>query len=154
MKYTQKELETRSQILLDGISQNLSYKKIASQLGINRGSLLRDIGNMRRSRDPDLLEARRIGQAKTKVEKQFNSQILDEKFHDMTGMTFHEKSFQNMVNFFKPELMTILRSGDLEAAIRKLPKSTRRTMIHNNILKKRSSTEITEKALNQLGYSL
>jgi len=68
----------------------------------------------------------------------------------MTGMTLHEKSFQNMVHFYKSELMTILRSGDHEAAIRNLPNSTRRTLMHNGILTKRNKPQITQQAQNQL----
>jgi hypothetical protein len=68
----------------------------------------------------------------------------------MTGMTFNEKSFQNMVYFHKHELRNILRSGDREAAIRELPKSTRRTLIHNGILTKRHKPKITQQARDQL----
>lgn len=140
----------RRQALLNGISQNLKYTVIATQLGVRRNEVISDVKAMQRSRDPDLFEALRLGQAKDNQEKQSASKKRDESFYDRTGMTFHEKSFQNMVHFFKHELMTIIRSEDHETAIRKLPKSTRRTMINNGILKKRNSTEITQKALNQL----
>ncbi|MFC1803262.1 hypothetical protein ACFL0D_04760, partial [Thermoproteota archaeon] len=135
---------------LHGISQNLKYTEIAARLGVKRGYLLRDVEVMRQSGDPDLREALRIGQAKGNEEKQSVSKKHEERFYNMTGMTFQEKSFQNMVCFFKSDLMTILRSEDPEVAIRNLPKSTRRTMIHNGILKKRSKTGITQKARNQL----
>ena len=140
----------RRQALLNGIKQNLNYNEIAAQLGIRRGELIADVKAMRRSRDPDFFKAQRVGLAKNSKEKQSVSKKRDENFYDMTGMTFHEKSFQNMVYFYKPELMAILGSEDHEAAIRKLPKSTRRTLIHNGILNKRNSTEITQKARNQL----
>ncbi len=150
MTYEPEEHETRRQALLDGIRQNHSYKKIAAKLGVRRGDLLRDVKAMRRSRDPDLRNAQRIGLAKVDEEKQSDSKRREERFYNMTGMTLHEKSFQNMVYFYKPELMTILRSGDREAAIRDLPKSTRRTLMHNGILTKRNKPEITQQAREQL----
>jgi hypothetical protein len=150
MTNTQEEPETRRQALLDGISQNLNYTDIAAQLGVRRGDLLKDVKAMRRSRDPDLRDAQRNGQAKIDEEKQSASKRREERFYNMTGMTLHEKSFQNMVIFYKPELMTILKSGDREAAIRNLPKSTRRTLMHNGILTKKNRPEITQQARDQL----
>jgi hypothetical protein len=149
MNYTHIRAERR-QVILNGISQNLRYGEIATQLGVRRSVLISDVKAMNRRRDPDLQNAKRLGQAKKSKEKQAVSKRREENFYNRTGMTFHEKSFQNMIYFFKHELMTILRSEDHEAAIRKLPKSTRRTMIHNGILTKRNSTEITQKARDQL----
>ncbi|MBN2334466.1 hypothetical protein JXL21_02825 [Candidatus Bathyarchaeota archaeon] len=150
MTITQGELEVRRQAILDGISQNLNYKEIAAQLGVRRGDLLRDIKAMHRSRDPELLDARRTGKARVDDAKESVSKRREERFSSMTGMTLHEKSFQNMVYFYKPELMAILKSGDREAAIRNLPKSIRRTMMHNDILTKRNKPEITKRARDQL----
>ena len=150
MIYTPREPEIRRQALLDGISLNLNYNEIAAQLGVRRGELLKDVKAMRRSRDPDLRDAQLIGQAKINEEKRSVSKRREERFYNMTGMTLHEKSFQNMVYFYKPELMTILKSGDHEAAIRNLPKSTRRTLMHNDILTKRNNPEITQQARDQL----
>ncbi|MFH2110220.1 MAG: hypothetical protein ABIJ47_03050 [Candidatus Bathyarchaeota archaeon] len=150
MTFTPGEPETRRQALLDGISQNLNYIEIAAQIGVRRGDLLKDVKAMRRSRDPELRDAQRIGQAKVNEEKQSASKRREERFYNMTGMTLHEKSFQNMVYFHKSELMTILKSGDHEAAIRNLPNSTRRTLMHNGILTKRNKPEITQQARDQL----
>jgi IS30 family transposase len=141
--------ETRRETLLDGISRNLSYAEIADQLGVRRGDVLNDVKAMRRSRDPGLRDARRTGQARADEEKQLVSQRLEERFHSMTGMTLHEKSFRNMVHFYRSEIMTVLRSDDREDAIRSLPKSTRRTLMHNGILTKRKP-EITKRARDQL----
>ena len=150
MTHSQGEPETRRQALLDGISQNLKYTEIAAQLGVKRGDLLKDVKTMRRSRDPDLRDAQRNGQAMVDEEKRSTSKRREERFYNMTGMTLHEKSFQNMVYFYKTELMTILKSGDHEAAIRNLSKSTRRTLMHNGILTKRNRPEITQQARDQL----
>lgn len=144
------EHEKRRQALLNGIRQNHSYKEMAAKLGIRRGDLLRDLKAMRRSGDPELRDAQRIGQAKINEEKRLVSGRLEERFLNMTGMTLKEKSFQNMVHFHQHELINILRSGDREAAIRGLPKSTRRTLIHNGILTDRNKPEITQQAREQL----
>lgn len=144
------EHEKRRQALLNGISQNHSYKEMAAKLGVRRGDLIRDLKAMRRNGDPDLRDAQRIGRAKTNEEKRLVSKRQEERFLDMTGITLKEKSFQNMVHFHKHELMNILKSGDREAAIRDLPKSTRRTLIHNGILTDRNKPEITQQAREQL----
>ena len=144
------EHEKRRQALLNGIRQNHSYKETAAKLGVRRGDLLRDLKAMRRNGDPDLLEARRIAQAKINEEKRPTSRRQEERFLDMTGITLKEKSFQNMVHYHKHELINILKSSDREAAIRDLPKSTRRTLIHNGILTDRNKPEITQQAREQL----
>lgn len=144
------ERANRRQTLLNGIKQNLNYNEIATQLGVKRGVITADIKAMWLSRDTDLRDARRISQANVDKERKSISIRRDEKFYDMTGMTFHEQSFQNMVNFYKPELMTILNSGDHETAIRNLSKSTRKTLIKNGILKTRGKTVIVQQARDQL----
>ena len=150
MMHNPEEDEKRRQVLLNGIRQNHSYKEMATKLGIRRGDLLRDLKAMRRNGDTELRDAQRIGQAKINEEKRLVSGRLEERFLNMTGMTLKEKSFQNMVHFHQNELMNILRSGDREAAIRGLPKSTRRTLMHNGILTKRNKPEITQQARDQL----
>jgi len=150
MTYKPDGHEKRRQALLKGIRRNQSYEEIAAELGVRRGTLLRDAKAMRRSRDPDLSEARRIGRARAEETKHSASRRREERFHGMTGMTLKEKSFQNMVYFHKHEIMNILRSGDREAAIRDLPKSTRRTLVHNGILTKRHNPRITQRARDQL----
>ncbi len=57
----------------------------------------------------------------------------EEMFLGMTGMTLQEKTFRNMIDFYKSELMEIMKAADQSAAIRVLPKSDRRTMLHNGI---------------------
>ena len=144
------EHEKRRQALLNGIRHNHSYKEMAAELGISRGDIIRTIKAMRRKRDPELRDAQRVGQSKINKEKRLVSKRLEERFHNMTGMTLKEKSFQNMIHFHKHELMNILKSGDHEATIRELPKSTRRTLIHNGILTDRNKPEITQQARDQL----
>lgn len=141
--------ESRREVLLEGISSNLSYAEIAARLGVRRGEVLNDVKAMRRSGDPGLRDAQRTGEAKAGEEKQLVSQRLEERFHSMTGMTLHEKSFRNMIHFYKAEIMTVLRSDDREDAVRSLPKSTRRTLMHNGILTKRKP-EITKRARDHL----
>jgi len=147
---TPREDEARRQTILDGISQNLNYTEIATRLGVRRGDLLRDLRAMRHNRDQGLRDAQRTAQDRVTAEKQVVSKRREETFHAMTGMTLHEKSFQNMVHYFKSEITAILRSSDPEAAIRRLPQSTRRTLMHNGILTKRNRPKITAQARSQL----
>lgn len=59
----------------------------------------------------------------------------NERFLQMTGMTLEERPFCNMIDFYKYELMEIMKAEDQNAAIRALPKNTRRTLTHNGIVK-------------------
>jgi hypothetical protein len=93
-----------------------------------RGTLRR----MRINGDSELKQA--YVKAQEHVKKQSAASLSDEKFHRMTGMTFKEKTFSNMMSFYRPELMKILRSKDECAEIRDLPKSVRRTLKHNGII--------------------
>lgn len=58
----------------------------------------------------------------------------NDRFLRMTGMTLQEKSFRNMIDFNRHELMKILNSKDQNAAIMKLPKSVRKPLMHNGII--------------------
>jgi hypothetical protein len=142
--------EQRRQAILDGISQNRSYLEIAYQIGIRRRELIRDISAMRRTRDPGLLDAQRKAEDKIDEEKRSASKRRDKIFYEMTGMTLREKTFQNMVSFYKPELVHILNSGDQISAIRELPMSVRKTLTKNHILTKGGNIQISQKARDHL----
>ena len=71
----------------------------------------------------------------------------NERFVGMTGMTLEEKSFRNMIDFHRSQLMRIMNSEDQDAAIRALPKSTRKTMRNNGIVKDWRITTGAEKYL-------
>ena len=140
----------RRKAILDGIVMNYSYNEIAGRIGIRRRVLIRDINAMRRVRDPEFLEAEREAEAKVDAEKDARSQTFDDDFFELTGMTLREKTFQNMVSFYRPELIKVLGSDDQLAAIRKLPGSVRRTLMRNNILVKQGSFRVSKNACEQL----
>jgi hypothetical protein len=142
--------EQRRDAVLDGISQNLNYSELAESLGVRRGDIIGDVKAMRRHSDPDLLEAQRMAQTKVNDEKRPVSAGHEARFIQMTGMSIGEKTFQNMVHFYRAELLSILSSGDSDSAIRELPKSVRRTLKHNEILINRGSPEISQRALDEL----
>ena len=140
----------RRKAILDGIVMNYSYNEIAGRIGIRRRVLIRDINAMRRVRDPEFLEAEREAEAKVDAEKDARSQTFDDDFFELTGMTLREKTFQNMVSFYRPELIKVLGSDDQLAAIRKLPGSVRKTLMRNNILVKQGSFRVSKNACEQL----
>jgi hypothetical protein len=68
----------------------------------------------------------------------------NERFQSMTGITLREKSFRNMIDFNKHELLEILKSEDQHYAIMKLSKSIQKTLKKNGIItKKWQDNEIT-----------
>jgi len=71
----------------------------------------------------------------------------NDRFLLMTGITLEERTFRNMIDFHKTELMKIMNAEDQDAAIRALPKSTRRTMRNNGIVKDWRTTAGAEKYL-------
>ena len=64
---------------------------------------------------------------------QSKTNLRDERFHIMTGKTFQEKNFENMINFYKSELRVIYRSRDERVGISGLSKNVRKTLKHNDI---------------------
>ena len=135
--------------VLEGISQNQNYKEIADKVGVNQIDIFRDVNTMRFNKDPGLVEAQRMGHAKRKKEQVLWSESLEEKFIKMTGKSIQEKSFENMVFHYKPELLIVLESGDFETGIKKLSLNTRRALVKAGLLNK-EHTDITQKALDHL----
>ncbi len=142
--------ENHRQILLNGISQNIGYMELASQLGVSRKEVIREVKTLRRRRDPDLFEAQRAAKVRVDEEKLSTSRKRDERFFRMAGMTIREKSFQNMVQFYKPEIMSILESENQEAAISEIPQRVRKILRKYDILTSRSFPEISQRAQDQL----
>ena len=146
----------RRLIILEGISQDLKYSKISTQLGANRWVIMSDIKFMRRNGDLGLKQAEKaqaqVHEKKALLlarEKKHFKQ--NERFLSMTGITLKEKSFRNMIDFNKHKLLKILRSEDQHAAIMKLSTSIRNTLKKNGIVTKRwQDNEITERAQEYL----
>ena len=111
---------------------------------------------MRRNGDLGLIQAEKdqvlVREKKalliTKEKRHFKQ---NERFLGMTGITLQEKSFRNMIDFNKYELLKILKSEDQHAAIIKLPASIRKTLKKNGIITKRwQDNEITIKTRDYL----
>ena len=137
----------RRPMVLEGISQNQTYKEIAFKLDVNEADIFRDISTMRFNKDPGLFKAQRMRQDIRKKKQELWSKTLEDKFTKMTGMTIQEKSFENMVFHYKPELLIVLNSEDFEAGIKKLPINTRRALVKAGLLNSKH-TEITKEALD------
>jgi len=148
--------EKRRLIILEGISQDLKPSEISAQFGANRWVIMGDIKFMRRNGDLGLKQAEeaqvQVREKKvllfTREKRHFKQ---NERFLGMTGITIQEKSFRNMIDFNKHELLKILKSEDQHAAIIKLPKSIQKTLKKNGVITKRwQDNEITEHAQEYL----
>ena len=128
------EQETRRLDILEGIIGGFANSKIAAKLGVPLWVVKRDLKKMRYNRDPELKQAYSTAQEQVQAEKQLVASLPDERFHRMTGMTFKEKTFDNMMSFYKPELRKILKAENECAAIRDLPNSIRKTLKRNGII--------------------
>ena len=135
MSHFIRERQERRLIILEGISQGLKHSEIATQLGVNRWDILNDLKLMRNNGDPELKESQEA-QEQIRVNKPSVASIGNERFLNMTGLTFQEKSFRNMIDFNKHALMRILNSKNQHAAIMRLPKSIRKTLKNNGIITK------------------
>jgi len=118
----------RRLIILEGISQDLGHSEISALLGATRWVVRSDIKYIQRNDDPGLI-----------LEKEDRAQIREKKalllteetryfkqnqrFQSMTGITLQEKSFRNMIDYNRHDLLIVLRSDDQNAAIFKLSKS-------------------------------
>ena len=151
------ERQERRPIILEGIRQDLKHSEIAIRLGVNRWVIMNDLRYMRYNGDLGLKRAQKA-QDQIRAKKQLaltgekTHAKHNERFLRMTGMTLQEKTFRNMIDFNKHELMKILKSEDQNTAISRLPKSVRRNLLHNGIITKGwHKCEITEQALKFLG---
>jgi len=126
--------EERRLMILRGIDQDLTSLEIAIEMGVNRWIVMKDLRAMKYNRDPELKQAYLDQVARALVNRRSLTNVRDEKFHLMTGMTFQEKNFENMVNFYKPELVKILESENEYIAIMELAKNVQRVLAHNEII--------------------
>jgi len=154
MTYAERGRQKRRLTILRGIGKNLKHSEIAAQLGVNRWTIKNDVRFMRYNRDPGLKQAERTLE-QTRDRKRAEGGLAgakvharqDERFLRMTGMTLQEKTFRNMIAFYRPELMKVLKARDQNTAIRALQKSVRKTLVHNGIIK---NLRITPRALEHL----
>ena len=128
------EQERRRLDILDGINGGFAYSKIAAKLGVPLWVVMKDLKRMRYNSDPELKQAFRKVEEQVQARKQSVASRPEERFHRMTGMTFKEKTFSNMMSFYKHEIRKILRAEDECVAIRDLPRSVRRTLKRNGII--------------------
>ena len=151
--------EERRPIIIKGIRRDLNYSEIAAQAGVNRWVILSDLRFMKHNGDPELKQAQ---MTRDKIRAEKRSHIAREKIHvkqnerfqRMMGMTIQEKTFRNMIDFYKPELLKILRSSDQNTAIMKLSRSVRKTLILNGVITYgRNHREIASDALEYLAIA-
>ncbi len=145
------ERRKRRPIILEGIGRDLKHSEIATQLGVNRWVITNDLRLMRSSGDPELKQAQEAQEQIRVMKQSVSAHARNERFLRMTGMTLQEKSFRNMIDFNRHELMKILNSKDQNAAIMKLPKSVRKPLMRNGIITSGwHSREITSHAREYL----
>ena len=148
--------DKRRLIILEGISQDLGHSEISAQLGADRWVVRSDIKYMQRNEDPGLILAKE-DQAQLREKKALLSTEetrhfkQNQRFQSMTGITLREKSFRNMIDYNRHELINILRSEDQNTEIFKLSKSVQKTLKKHGIITKRwKDNEITERAQEYL----
>ena len=134
MKNSNIERAARRLTILDGINGGITRFKIAEKLGVSHLVVKRDLNVMRRRKDPELKQAYIKGRERVLAKKLAVSNRPGEKFQRMTGMTFKEKTFNNMMSYYGPELRKILKAESEGDAIRDLPASIKKTLKRNGII--------------------
>ncbi len=89
---------------------------------------------MQHEGDLDLRQMYQKREELIKVNRQLLAINHEKRFYGMTGMTLKEKTFQNMINFYKPELKKVMGSKDESKQISKLPRNDRRILKGNKII--------------------
>jgi hypothetical protein len=141
--------------ILEGLNQGLSHERIAEKIGIHPRVLRKDLNIMRYRKDPELKKAQKNAKTKALEEKEKMRDGAGERFIRITGMTFEEKTFHNMMRFYLPEIKKIIRSKRQDIAIRKLPGSVVKTLKKNGIIAfGRKQHHVTKKARNYLQNNL
>ena len=143
--------EARRLVILRGIDQDLTNLEIAEKMGVKIHVVKSDLKGMYYNRDPELKQAYMDKKIRELAAKQSRANVRNARFKHMTGMTFQEKNFENMVNYYRSELTKILRSKDENVAIMALPTSVQRTLTRNGIINGSThSRQISSKARNYL----
>lgn len=143
--------EERRLIILRGIQQDHTNIEIAAEMGVGKWTVLNDLRAMSYSKDPELKQAYEDKETRLHTSKESVTNIRDEKFLKMTGMTFQEKNFRNMINYYKAELQFIYKSKDECTAITGLSTDIRKTLKRNDILTgNRGRIQLTDKARDYL----
>jgi hypothetical protein len=106
------------------------------------------------SRDPELKQAYIDKETRAQAGQLSITNQRNERFLKMTGKTFQEKNFENMINYYRAELDTIYKSKNEFAAITQLSDGTRKTLKRNEILSGyRSRIQLSEKARSYLRHN-
>jgi hypothetical protein len=143
--------EARRLVILRGIDQDLTNLEIATKMGVKIHIVKSDLRAMKFNRDSELKQAYTDKKIRAIASKQAIVNVRNEKFKSMTGKTFQEKNFENMVYFYRPELIKILGSEDETIAIMGLPTSIQRTLARNEIINGlKFNRQISSKARNYL----
>jgi hypothetical protein len=146
--------EERRLVILRGIDQDLTSLEIATKMGVKIGRIKSDLKTMKYHRDPELKQAYTEQKIRALASKQALVNVRNERFKLMTGMTFQEKNFENMVNYYRPELIKIIGSKDENAGIMHLPKNVQRALTRNEIIiGHKKWRQISSKARDQLQLS-
>jgi hypothetical protein len=141
-------------MILSGINQDHTSIEIAAEMGVGKWIVLNDLRAMKYNKDPELKQAYLDKETRANIIKQSQTNLRDERFHIMTGKTFQEKNFENIINFYKSELRVIYRSRDERVGISGLSKNVRKTLKHNDITTGHGSREhLSEKVREYLHNS-
>jgi hypothetical protein len=97
---------------------------------------------MRHKKDSGLKQAYEDRFARILANKRSLTKIRNEKTRLMIGMTIEEKNFENVVNFYRSELMKILGSKNEELAIKGLSHSVRKSFEMNEIIDWRTNNHL------------
>jgi len=156
------DLQNRLLVILEGISQDLKDSDIAAQLGVDRWLIQKDVRLMQYNRDPRLKQAESSREV-VRSEKMMHlaedtiHAKQNEMFLHMTGISLEERSFRNMIDFYKANLVKITKAEDPSTAIMVLPKRDRMTMVNNGILSGRRGSlatwRITKRAREYLAIA-
>ena len=154
MTNTKEERDARRTVILEGLNNGLSKEKIAEKLGIHPRMVRRDLNRMQHTRDPELKQAQTNARDKALEAKEMLSNRAGERFKRITGMTFQEKTFSNMMSFYETEIRQIMKAKEQDLAIRSLPSSVVRTLKRNGIIAAGwKSPQVTQKARMHLAGS-
>lgn len=145
-----KQAERRSAII-EGVSRNIKPSEIASKLSVSKWVIVKDIKKMRYQGDRELKQAYETAKSRKKKKTKPIAVRAEKRFQEMTGMTLEEKTFINMLHYYRTDLLEILASEDETLAIHRLPSSTRRCLKKHDIITSGwGESEINEKVREYL----
>jgi hypothetical protein len=141
--------------IIKWIAVDSKISEIALNLGVAASVIRKKIRMMRYLHDENLKNAEKKAYKLHLSKSNIATSTGSKRFLTMTGLTFQEKNFDNMIDLYRSELLRVLKAKNQYEAIMRLPRSIRSTLCRNKIIIRGGKDQVVSaEARKHLKYSI